>query len=159
MSLGTYLTSLRAAAAGAEDAEKAYRAEAAARISALAAARAQAYRRLNVLSSLADVIAAAPDAEGAVRNARALLCARLGWDDLTPAREEVLQQFAPVARAIHANVADAPAPEGDAAHDPVAIPDAPAAMAAFELWYSSTRESTFWYLFEHNMPETPVVDF
>lgn len=158
MSLETYLTSLRATATAAEDAEKAFRAEADARIRALALARAQAYRRMNFLSSLADVIAAAPDAEGAVRNAHALLCARLGWEERTPAREQVLEHFVPVGRAIHANVAPPTAPAEETQGD-AALPDAPAAMEAFELWYASTRESSFWYLFEHYMPETPVVDF
>lgn len=158
MSLETYLTSLRQVATAAEDAEKAYRLEAEARIRALAAARAEAYRRVNFLTTLADLAGSAPDGEGAMRNARAHLRVRLGWDEMTPARQEVLERFDAVALAIHAAVNGVPA-AADGAQGEAAPADAPAAMEAFESWYASTRESTFWYLFEHYMPETPVVDF
>ena len=183
MSLETYLSTLRATAAAAEAAETAFRAEAEARSRALAAARAEAYRRMNFLTTLAETVAAAPDADTAVRTACAQLCVRLGWDEVTPARTEVLDHFAPVVRTIHASITgaapDAPGEAvpgegvpgegvpgegvlgamaaGDAAENPP--PDASAAMQAFEQWYGSTRESTFWYLFEHYMPETPLVDF
>lgn len=173
MSLETYLSTLRATAAAAEAAETAFRAEAEARSRALAAARAEAYRRMNFLTTLAETVAAAPDADTAVRTACAHLCVRLGWDEVTPARTEVLEHFAPVVRTIHASITgaapDAPGEAaagegvpgamaaGDAAENPP--PDASAAMQAFEQWYGSTRESTFWYLFEHYMPETPLVDF
>ncbi|OYX82953.1 MAG: hypothetical protein B7X99_08905 [Rhizobiales bacterium 17-65-6] len=173
MSLETYLSTLRATAAAAEAAETAFRAEAEARSRALAAARAEAYRRMNFLTTLAETVAAAPDADTAVRTACAHLCVRLGWDEVTPARTEVLDHFAPVVRTIHASITgaapDAPGEAaageaargamaaGDAAENPP--PDASAAMQAFEQWYGSTRESTFWYLFEHYMPETPLVDF
>lgn len=158
MSLETYLTSLRQVATAADDAEKAYRLEAEARTRALAAARAEAYRRVNFLTTLADLVSRAPDGEGAIRNARAHLCVRLGWDEMTPARQEVLDHFDAVALAIHAAL-NGVSDEADRALGEAAPADAPAAMEAFELWYASTRESTFWYLFEHYMPETPVVDF
>ncbi len=74
MSLETYLTSLRQVATAADDAEKAYRLEAEARTRALAATRAEAYRRVNFLTTLADLVSSAADGEGAIRNA-AHICA------------------------------------------------------------------------------------
>lgn len=40
-----------------------------------------------------------------------------------------------------------------------AAPGPQEALAAFEDWYFSTRQSAFWSLFDHYMPETPLVDF
>ncbi|TCT02703.1 hypothetical protein [Aquabacter spiritensis] len=150
MSLASYLSALDLAAQEAEAAERTFRAEADARSKALAAARAEAYRRVNFLRPLAGVIGGA-DPEDAVRRGSAYLRDRLGWTEDTPARVEVLAHFAPVATAIHYALADAPA--GDEITDPAA------AMATFETWYLETRETPFWYLFEHYMPETPLVDF
>ncbi len=151
MSLSTYLQSLQATAEAAEEAERAFRVEAEAKAKALAAGRAEAYRRVNFLRSLAETLNGADDPDGAVRYAQAYLRTRLGWDEDTPARQEVLARFAPVAQAIHAALKEV-SPEGEAK-------DAPTAMAAFEAWYLETRETPFWYLFQHYMQETPLVDF
>ncbi|MEP9378187.1 hypothetical protein ABLE91_15845 [Aquabacter sp. CN5-332] len=151
MSLATYLSSLQQAAEAAEAAERAFRTEAEARTKALAAARSEAYRRINFLRPLAEMVGGAESPDVAVLHAQAYLRTRLGWDETTPAREEVLTRFAPVALAIHFALAEGEPPEG--------TEDAPAAMATFEDWYAQTRESSFWYLFEHYMRETPLVDF
>jgi len=34
-----------------------------------------------------------------------------------------------------------------------------AALASFEAWYRDTHPGPFWALFDHDMPETPLVDF
>ncbi|QRG04497.1 hypothetical protein EZH22_14945 [Xanthobacter dioxanivorans] len=130
----------RAAAVTEED----FRREAAARTEALAAARAYAWRRADLMASLCDVVGAAEDAEMAAAAGLAVLRARLGWDEDSAARTEVLARFAPVAVALF-EVADAAGPD--------------AALADFEQWYLETRQSPFWYLFEHYLPDTPRVDF
>ena len=33
------------------------------------------------------------------------------------------------------------------------------ALVAFEAWYVAGHDGSFWTLFEHAMPQTPVVDF
>lgn len=138
------LARLDAAKAAASVAEEDFRRDAAARADALAAARAYAFRRADLMEALCAGVAAAPDAELAAASGRALLRARLGWDEDSPARAEVLDRFAPVAVALF---------EAQA-------PDTPEAeLAAFEAWYASTRQSPFWYLFEHYMPDTPRTDF
>lgn len=157
MSLATYLTSLEQAAEAAASAEHAFKVEAEARGRALAAARAEAFRRMNFLKGLAESLGASASGEEAVQTAHAYLRNRLGWDEATPARSEVLEHFTPVALAIHGAIQGTGAPDAEPAD--AAGPDAPAAMAAFEDWYVATRETPFWYLFEHYMPQTPLVDF
>lgn len=156
MKLATYLTSLEQAAEAAAAAEHAFKVDAEVRGRMLAAARAEAFRRLNFLKGLAERLESAADAEEAARAAQAYLRNRLGWDEVTPARTEVLDHFEPVARAVHAAIApEAPAESASTE----GASGAAAAMAAFEDWYGATRETPFWYLFEHYMPETPLVDF
>lgn len=139
-----FLSALDAAKRVADVAETDFRREAAARTEALAGARAHAYRRADLMTSLAAMVADAADAEMAGAAGQALLRARLGWSDDSEARAEVLAKFAPVAAALFAADAD-PAPA--------------AALAAFEDWYLATRQTPFWYLFEHYIPDTPLVDF
>lgn len=154
MSLATYLTSLEQAAEAAAAAEHAFKVEAEARGRALAAARAEAFRRMNFLKGLAQSLDGVEDLEAAAASAQAYLRNRLGWEELTPARQDVMDQFAGVGRAVGAALAEqSEAATGEAPAEPAA------AMAAFEAWYSATRETSFWYLFEHYIPETPLVDF
>lgn len=177
--LSAYFSALEQAAATAANAEHAFKVEAQIRGQALAAARAEAFRRMNFLKGLAGSLGAAADEQDAVRAARAYLCNRLGWEEMTAARTDVLEHFGDVARAVHGAIAGPPpegAPEGSqpaAPKDTLAqasgvqdmpmqdmpMQDPSAAMAAFEAWYSATRETPFWHLFEHYMPETPLVDF
>lgn len=139
-----FLTALDVAKRSADVAETDFRREAAARTEALAMARAHAYRRADLMVSLAVMVAEASDAEMAGAAGQALLRARLGWSDDSEARAEVLARFAPVAAAVFA---------ADGSPTPAA------ALAAFEDWYLATRQTPFWYLFEHYMPDTPLVDF
>lgn len=138
------LARLDAAKVAADVAETAYRAEAARRTEELARERAHAWRRADLMRSLAGTLDGIGDAEMAVAAGQALLRAWLGWSDDSEARAEVLARFAPVAVALFEMESEA-APE--------------AALAAFEEWYATTRQSAFWYLFEHYLPDTPLVDF
>lgn len=139
-----FLAALDAEKRIADVAETDFRREAAARTEALALARAHAYRRADLMTALAAAVAEAADPEMAGAAGQALLRARLGWSDDSEARAEVLARFAPVAAAVFA--ADGETPPA-------------AALAAFEDWYLSTRQTPFWYLFEHYIPDTPLVDF
>lgn len=139
-----FLVRLDAEKHAADVAETAFRREAALRTQALATARAYAWRRADLMASLLALVEGADDAEMAAAAGQALLRARLGWSDDSEARLEVLTRFAPVAVALF---------EADGGGDPGA------ALAAFEAWYQETRQSAFWYLFEHYLPDTPLVDF
>ena len=138
------LARLDAAKVAADVAETAYRAEAARRTEELARERAHAWRRADLMRSLATALEGVPDAEMAAAAGQALLRARLGGSDDSEARAEVLSRFAPVAVALFEMESEA-TPE--------------AALATFEDWYASTRQSPFWYLFEHYLPDTPLVEF
>ncbi|HQS09674.1 MAG TPA: hypothetical protein PLK13_12700 [Xanthobacteraceae bacterium] len=156
--LSAYLASLETAAAAAEQAEADFRRETEARAAALAYARAHAYRRSNLVATLATLAEGAETPELAVAAVQAHLRARLGWDDMSDARDAVLTRFAPVALALFS--AAHPVADEDPAKTPEgAAPDPAGALAAFEDWYAETRESPFWYLFEHYIPETPRVDY
>lgn len=139
-----FLARLDAAKHDAGVAETDFRREAAARIEQLAAARAHAWRRADLMAALVAAVDATEDAEMAVAAGQALLRTRLGWTSDSDARTEVLARFAAVALALS---------EADAGGDPQA------ALAAFEDWYFETRQSPFWYLFEHYLSDTPLVDY
>ncbi|MFG1423798.1 hypothetical protein [Roseixanthobacter liquoris] len=173
--LSAYLASLERSAAAAEQAEADFRRETEARAVALANARAHAYRRSNLMATLATLAEGAETPELAVAAVQAHLRARLGWDDPSDARDAVLTRFAPVALALFAAAHPAEAghaPDAGTPDDPASDPasadpagadpagvDPAGALAAFENWYAETRESPFWYLFEHYIPETPRVDY
>lgn len=153
--LAVFLAALDDAKQAASVAEEAFRKEAAARAEALARERAYAWRCADLMAGLAATLADIEDDAMAGAAGQALLRARLGWSSDSEAREQVLARFAPVAVALHR----AGHPGADAEAPAEAPPDPAAALAAFEDWYLATRESPFWYLFEHYMPETPRVDF
>ncbi|QTL05470.1 hypothetical protein J5J86_09405 [Aquabacter sp. L1I39] len=148
-----FLAALAGRAQEADAAEGRFRAEMEARAAALAHARAEAHRRANFLRLVATSAASAESPEAAEIAALSLIRNRFGWDQETPARAEVLTQFAPLARALHAAAQAEAGGENEDLNDPAK------ALADFENWYAETRESSFWDLFEHYMPETPRVDF
>jgi len=147
-----FLDELQAAADDADAAEAAFRRSAAARIAVLEQERAYAFRRLNFLHVVADAVACAEDEQAAAAHANATLCARLGWTSDSEARSAVCTHFAPVATSIF--LARAAEADGE-----VCQADVRAALASFEAWYAETHERPFWALFDHYIPETPLVDF
>ncbi|WP_214473189.1 hypothetical protein [Mesorhizobium sp. dw_380] len=143
----SFLLELRTSAEVAKAAETSFRHEAARRIAALEQDRAFAFRRLNLMQVIADSMALAESEDIAVARAFAALRASLGWNADSEARSEVISHFGPVALAMFR----------DSSGDQSA--DIHAALADFEHWYSETRGSSFWALFEQQIPDTPVVDF
>ena len=159
----SFVDDLQRAADGQAAAEEAFRREIAARTKALENERAFAFRRLNLMRAIAEVVAGAEDEAIAVAAATAVLRAKLGWGTDSEARDVVISQFAPVAVAMFANltpVSLSPAPPettGASAGKPP--PDVIATLTAFERWYAETHPGPFWVLLENYMTETPVVDF
>jgi len=148
----SFLDALKLAADRATAAENDFRREIAGRTRALERERAFAFRRMNLMRAVADVIAAAEGEEIAVAGAATVLRAGLGWSSDSEARIAVVSRFAPVAQAVFATLA----PSDD---EEASGPDVIAALAEFETWYAEAHSSPFWTLFESYMPETPVVDF
>jgi hypothetical protein len=149
MTLATFLDDLSAATGVAEAAEAAFRREAAARIAALEGERAFAYRRLNWMRTVAAMVTGVADEETAVAHVRSALRTRLGWQGENAGHDAALDRFAAVAQAAFA--VQAPGGDEDA--------DVAEALVAFETWYAETHGRSFWALFEHYIPETPLVDF
>ncbi len=147
----TFLDTLKAAAEAAEAAESSFRREAAERSKLMDRDRAFAFRKLNLMRAIAAVIANAEAEDVAVASALAVLRSKLGWSSDSEARDAVLSRFAAVAKTAFASiaVADSEMPEADVI----------AEISGFEAWYAATHPAPFWALFEHYMPETPVVDF
>lgn len=148
----SFLDALRQDADRAGRAEDEYRHEVAARTKALEQERAFAHRRLNFMCAVAETVVAADSEAVAVAAAKSVMRNKLGWGgDDDEARAEVLERFAPVAQQVFKGLAPA--------DDEAPPPDVLAALNAFEAWYGSTHPGPFWALFEHYMPETPLVDF
>jgi hypothetical protein len=148
----SFLDALKLAADNAARAEEEFRCSIAERTKALERERAFAHRRLNFMRAIADAVASAENEDIAVAAATAVLRSKLGWSNDSEARSEVQEHFKPVARQVFASLAP---PEADEAppRDVVAV------LTTFETWYRDTHPNPFWMLFEHYMPETPVVDF
>jgi hypothetical protein len=144
---GGFLEALKCAADRASDAEESFRREIAARMKGLERERAFAWRRLNIMRGIDEVITPAANEDDAVAVADAALRLKLGWGDDSPARSEVMSRFAVVTRAVFAH------------RDEESEVDVVAALASFEEWYRDTHPGPFWALFDYEMPETPVVDF
>jgi hypothetical protein len=148
----SFLDALKDAADRATAAEAEFRREVVDRTKALETERAFAFRRLNLMRAIAEVVAGAESEEIAVAGATAMLRSRLGWAEDSEARDEVLTRFAPVAQEMFASLAPV---EGEERPEP----DVVGVLAAFERWYAETHPVPFLLLFETYLPETPVVDF
>jgi hypothetical protein len=147
----SFLDALSLAAKQATQAEDAFRRETAERAKALERERAFAHRRLNFMRAIAEAAATAQSEEIAVAATTAVMRTKLAWSTDSDARTEVLSRFVPVAKQVFASLAPA--------DDEAPCPDVVRALADFEAWYRQTHPDSFWMLFEHYMPETPVVDF
>lgn len=138
------------AAEAAQRAEHAYRREAAGRIEELTRERANAFRRLNLVRSTAKAIADTEEPEQAVSRARAVVADALGWEEIGPRQELVLDRLMPVFAAMQAEMGESNGAPGTASQE---------ALRAFEDWYQAETGTEFYALFERYIPETPRVDF
>ena len=98
--LAAYLASLRLAAEAADSAESVFRREVAERSAMLAAARATAYRRVNFIQAIAELMSTLESEEIAVTTAQAHLRTQLGWTTDNEACDEVLSRIVPLAQAL-----------------------------------------------------------
>jgi hypothetical protein len=157
----SFLDDLKLAADKTATAEDEIRREVAQRIKALEVERAYAFRRLNLMRAIAEVVATAEGEEIGVAAATAVLRAKLGWSSDSEARDEVITRFAPVAVAMYASLSpEIETPPGqESAQESAPVPDVLVELTAFERWYAETHPVAFWVLFENYMPETPRVDF
>jgi hypothetical protein len=98
------LATFETAAAAAGQAEAAVRKRMEAEIAATERDRAFAYRRLNLMRTLARAMAAAETGEIAVGRGLGAVRAELGWEAESESRTETLGRLAPVVRAAFASI-------------------------------------------------------
>lgn len=130
--------------------ENAYRKEATDRIASLALERSNSFRRLNLIRTAVAAIAGAEDPQTATLRARTVLANDLGWQEIGPRQELVLDRMMPVFEAVDAEMTAADGSPGLAAQ---------VALQAFEAWYREETGTDFYALFDRYMPDTPRVDF
>ena len=136
---------LEARAAGIVEQE--HQKEAARRAVQLKDVRAFAWRRLNLMRTLASAVRGAENAEAAGAAGRRVLLREVGWNGATEAQREVAERFAPVVLAVWAATRPEPEPA-----------DVPAAWTGFEDWYADARGGPFLALMEREIVELPLVE-
>lgn len=156
-----YLDKLDRFARGESAAEDAYRREIAEKMAALERQRAFAFRRLNLVRTIAESVAAAPDEERAAALGNAACMREIGWTGASEPQREVMARFAPVAVAIWrvavAASAD-PASAGEQEKEAAKPAEIDAAFADFEAWYAANRKGTFWNLMDQEPLNLPLVE-
>src|SRR2546423_1221665 len=100
----SFLDDLKLAADRATAAEEEFRRDIAKRTKALETERAFAFRRLNLMRAVAEVVATGEGEEIAVAAATAMLRAKVGWTDDSEARDLVVSRFTPVAVAMYSSL-------------------------------------------------------
>jgi hypothetical protein len=148
------LASFEAAAEAASQAEAALRRRMEAEIAAAERARAFAYRRLNLMRTLAHAVAPADSEEAAVSRGLAAVRAALGWETESETRTETLGRLAPVVRGTFASLALAEEGGEDSTSGAGVSP----ILADFEAWYERAYGRPFWVLFEQEIAEMPLVE-
>ena len=151
----SFLDALKSEADRASAAESAFHRELTQRIKVLEQERAFAFRRLNLMQSIAGAVATTEDQAIAVANSQALLRSELGWDEISNSRSAILSRFAPVAGAVFANLTP---PSSDEGHAPSPDAEVINALADFERWYAASHPTPFWALFDRYVPEMPLVE-
>jgi hypothetical protein len=111
-----------------------------------------AFRRLGLVRDLVRA-ACAESSEAAIAAQIDCLRSEVGWHELSPAKEKIVEEFRNLASVIHANATATDA----AAKQPQ--PTIAKAFAAFEAWYETETGAPFLALLDHEIPEMPLVDF
>lgn len=131
--------------------EEAYCREAARRIAELERERTNAFRRLNLMRGSIEALTAAEEPEQALARARFALTRSLGWDEIGPPQERVLDRLTPFLEALSRIVL----PDADGR----VTSEAEDTLRDVESWYTAEVGDDFHALFDRYMPETPRVDF
>ena len=148
--LAHYLDELDQQAKAANVAEDEFRRNITHRIRELEQARAFAFRRLNVMKSIAQAVAEAKDEEEVKAKASAAFLAEVSWTGGSQSQRDVVEKFMPVALAVwHAGKPEAD--EGTAGK-------IAAELAAFEAWFAQNREAPFLTLMQQEVLELPLVE-
>lgn len=146
--IDAYLDDLKRAAHAASTAEETFRNEATRRFKALERERAFAFRRYNLIQSVATAIADAKDEAEAIALGSATLLREVNWTGASKAQREVAERFQPVVVALAGVASGANGAEAAAAE-----------LQAFERWFQENRNEPFLNLMEPEVEELPLVEF
>lgn len=147
---GNCLDMLETHARDASRAEIEHQQEAARRTAELRTAREFAWRRLNLLRSLASAVRAQTEEAEALEAGRAALLQETGLTGATKAQRDLADRFAPVTLAIWQATRD----DADDATAAAAL----GALTEFEAWHETDRGTPFLGLMERNIPDLPLVE-
>ncbi len=152
----SFLTDLDSAAVAAQQEELRFRESVAAEIARRERERQFAFRRAGLARTMVAAAAGAESEEQALASQRASLKRELGWVGEAEPRKSVLDAWGQVAVAIWRAT---PRSGAGAGVEPAQGAGVAAAFKAFEAWYQDARGTPFLALFDHEMPEIPVVEF
>jgi hypothetical protein len=140
-----------AAAKAAQEAEAALRRSMAEEIARIERERAFAFRRTHLVRLLASSAEGAEDEAAALAAQSEAACREFGWSAERPAHKEILERLAPVGKAVWQCACTL--------QDQVDATATNDALRKFEDWFEQARGQSFYRLFEHHIPDTPLVDF
>lgn len=148
----TLIDGFELAAKSAQQIENKYRADAAAEIARLEAARIVCFRRVRLVKLLAGASASAETEPACLVAQRHAVADEFGWDAERADHKIVLDALQAPGRAVYIALSQ---PSGtDAAVDTIA-----ADLATFESWYEAHAGQPFYVLFDQYVPQAPLVDF
>lgn len=159
--LTAYLDALERTAHEVSAAEESYRREAAVRFRELEQQRAFAFRRLNLMRTVAAAVAGIEEEAEAQAAGGAAFLRELDWTGATESQRQTLEQFRPVILAAwRLSRAQAEGAESGAAADGAAADDVTLAraLAAFEEWFAGARNGAFLTVMEREIVELPLVE-
>jgi hypothetical protein len=135
----------------AQEAEARLRKSMAEEIARIERERAFAFRRTRLIRLLASGSPDAEDDDAVLAAQSQAVCDELGLTAENPAHKEILERLEPVGKAVWQCACSADEQVNSDATN--------AALRDFEAWFEQTRGQSFYRLFEHHVPETPLVDF
>jgi len=144
------IAELEAAARTAWQEEQALRARMAQEVTLLERRRAFAHRRMNLARMLAGAAAGADAEATATAAQRAVVGREFGWDGESEFQRAVLDRLRPVGLAVWRCTRG-----GDGAEPPAAVQ---AELEAFETWFETAHEGSFYALFDREPPEVSLVE-
>lgn len=147
--ISDFVRELDERARSARAAEEAFHREAAQRIATLERERAYAYRRLNLIRSVAAALADAEEEADAKASGAAAFMHEMGWTGASPVQRDVAARFEPVVLAIWTESRK----DGGGEAGPIAEE-----LEAFERWFSEEREAPFLSLLDKEIVGVPLVE-
>jgi len=148
--LANYFNELDRIAKAANAAEDEFRRGIAKRIKELEEERAFAFRRMNIMKSVAQAVADAKDADEVKAKASEAFLMEVSWTGGSKFQQDVTEKFMPVALTVW----EASKPEAK----PEDVAKIEKELAEFEEWFAQQSETPFLTLMQQEVLELPLVE-